>query len=226
MGGSMRIVLVDDHSLFAEGLKTLLSDLDPTPHVSLCRSCEDALLIEPSDPVDLILLDYYLPGLSALAALDALRRHFTNARIIVVSAENDPLVIRSIIDAGAAGYIPKTATYAVLTAAVHLVAAGGTYLPPEALDDVEPKQRSRGDENATAREPLTGRGLGCLSKRQREVLRLVVQGLPNKLIADRLRISEHTVKAHVSASFKLLGVSNRTEAVYVAAKMQREPLQK
>ncbi len=160
--------------------------------------------------------------MTELVALDAIRRHFSNARIVVVSAEDDPVVIRSIIDAGAAGFIPKTATYAVLTAALQLVTAGGTYLPAEAFAEHGQSKYSRVARGASPPEPLSHHGLQGLSRRQREVLLLVVQGLPNKVIAQRLKISEHTVKAHVSASFKLLGVSNRTEAVYVAARMQRD----
>ncbi|MEM7260180.1 MAG: response regulator transcription factor, partial [Pseudomonadota bacterium] len=205
----MRIVLVDDHSLFAEGLKTLLADLDPRPEVSIYRSCEEALQAHDSDTVELILLDYYLSGISKLKALDRVRRHFNNARIVVVSAEENSAVIRSIIDAGAAGFIPKSATYAVLTAALKLVAAGETYLPSESLDDFGSSQLSEsqiGMDNLN--QPAALRGLNGLSKRQKEVLLLVVQGLPNKVIAQRLGISEHTVKAHVSASFKWLGVRN------------------
>ena len=215
----MNIVLIDDHSLFSEGLKTLLADFEPEPQVTMFPGCESAIASTEPESVDLILLDYYLSELSQLEALDAVRKHYVNARIVVVSAVEDPAVIRAIIEAGAAGFIPKTATYAVLTAAIHLVAAGGTYLPAEALDDASPVPGRPVD--ATVRGSA---GLDCLSKRQQEVLLQVVQGRPNKVIAQNLKISEHTVKAHVSAAFKLLGVSNRTEAVYAAAKLQRESL--
>jgi DNA-binding NarL/FixJ family response regulator len=215
----MNIALIDDHSLFAEGLKTLLSDFEPEPHVSVYHDCESALNAANDEVVDLVLLDYYLSGLSQLEALDAVRQHFPHARIVVVSALDDASLIRKIIEAGAAGFIPKTATYAVLTAALQLVAAGGTYLPAEALEETAPKPEPSVDATV---DGCTG--LDCLSKRQQEVLLQVVQGMPNKKIAQNLNISEHTVKAHVSASFRLLGVSNRTEAVYAAAKLQRESL--
>ncbi len=215
----MNIVLIDDHSLFSEGLKTMLVDFDPQPQVEMYPGCESAIKSANPEAVDLILLDYYLSGVSQLEALEVVRNHFINARIVVVSALEDPAVIRAIIEAGAAGYIPKSATYAVLTAAIHLVAAGGTYLPAEALDDALPVAGRPVD--ATVRGNA---GLDCLSKRQQEVLLQVVQGRPNKVIAQNLKISEHTVKAHVSAAFKLLGVSNRTEAVYAAAKLQRKSL--
>lgn len=213
----MKILLVDDHNLFAEGLRTLLSDFEENPEIIVCGSCEEALEIVPPDSIDLILLDYYLSGISGVEALHKLRGKFSDSQIAVVSAEDDPEVIREIIENGAAGFVPKTSTFAVLSAALRLVLSGGTYLPPETLGEAAP---------ALANRPKNERGqpdgLECLSKRQREVLQQLVQGKPNKVIAKNLQISEHTVKAHISASFRLLGVRNRTEAVYAAAKLQEE----
>lgn len=214
----MRILLIDDHSLFAEGLRILLKDFDQAVRLACCNSCELALQQPDPEKVELILLDYYLPGLSGVQALSALREYCPNSRIIVVSALDDPRDIRQIIDAGAAGFIPKTSTFAVMSAALHLVLAGGTYLPPQAIEE----KTSRGHGQRDGHGNLYGGGLDCLSQRQREVLMQVVQGKPNKVIARTLDISEHTVKAHISASFKLLGVRNRTEAVYAAAKLNRE----
>ncbi len=222
----MKILLIDDHSLFAEGLRVLLKDFNQTVdkpvQLASFNSCEQALEEPDPDSVELILLDYYLPGLSGVKALSALREYCPNSRIIVVSALDDPQHIRQIIDAGAAGFIPKTSTFAVMSAALNLVIAGGTYLPPQAID-------SKGGTTARAHhhnqsDQDAGAGLDCLSQRQREVLMQVVQGKPNKVIARTLDISEHTVKAHVSASFKLLGVKNRTEAVYAAARLYRQDL--
>lgn len=214
----MKILLVDDHNLFAEGLRTLLTDFEQNPEIKLCGSCEQALDISYPETIDLILLDYYLAGISEMAALTQLREKFINSRIAVVSAVDDPAVIREIIDGGAAGFIPKTSTFAVLSAALKLVLSGETYLPPEAFGESTASSPRR----APAGSSSDAEGLDCLSKRQREVLLQVVQGRPNKVIAKSLNISEHTVKAHVSASFRQLGVSNRTEAVYAAARLQRE----
>lgn len=255
----MKILLIDDHSLFAEGLRVLLKDFDQStdkhivdsqavsslsldgeaseskvtgeaaknevtgksPQLSSFNSCELALQEPDPENVELILLDYYLPGLSGVEALAALRDYCPNSRIIVVSALDDPQHIRQIIDAGAAGFIPKTSTFAVMSAALNLVIAGGTYLPPQAIN-------SKSSTYAHHKSPTDegNMGLDCLSQRQREVLMQVVQGKPNKVIARTLEISEHTVKAHISASFKLLGVKNRTEAVYIAARLNRDHMQK
>jgi len=213
----MKILLVDDHNLFAEGLRTLLSDFEENPEIIVCGSCEEALEIVPPESIDLILLDYYLSGISGVEALQMLRGKFSGSQIAVVSAEDDPEVIREIIENGAAGFVPKTSTFAVLSAALRLVLSGGTYLPPETLGEAAPTSASRSRTDGGQHN-----GLECLSKRQREVLQQLVQGRPNKVIAKNLQISEHTVKAHISASFRLLGVRNRTEAVYAAAKLQGE----
>ena len=215
----MRVLLIDDHSLFAEGLRILLKEFDQSVDLVTCNSSEVALQQADPEKVELILLDYYLPGLGGVEALAALREYCPNSRIIVVSALDDPRNIRQIIDAGAAGFIPKTSTFAVMSAALNLVLAGGTYLPPQAMLGNSGRKAAADDGS---HQDQYGGGLDCLSQRQREVLMQVVQGKPNKVIARTLEISEHTVKAHISASFKLLGVKNRTEAVYAAAKLNRE----
>ncbi|OED43843.1 hypothetical protein AB833_02790 [Chromatiales bacterium (ex Bugula neritina AB1)] len=210
----MKILLVDDHNLFAEGLKTLLCDFDPAPEVILCPSCEQALDTPDLAAVDLVLLDYYLSGVSGIEALRSLRAACVNSLIAVVSALEDPEVIHDLIEAGAAGFIPKTTTYASLSSALRTVLSGTIYLPPALL--------AIQDNNKSTNAPS---GLNLLSPRQREVLDQVVMGKPNKVIASNLGISENTVKAHVSASFRLLQVKNRTEAVFAAAKLQNSRIE-
>jgi len=128
----MRILLVDDHSLFAEGLQTLLRDIDDKPVFSICASVDMALEIEDPLAIDLVLLDFYLRGASGFDALRILRTHCTNALITVVSALDDVQVIREIVEAGAVGFIPKSYTYAQLANALRIVMNGETYLPDEA----------------------------------------------------------------------------------------------
>ena len=209
----MRILLVDDHSLFAEGLQTLLRDIDSKPDFSICASVDAALEIDDPLTIDLVLLDFHLRGISGFDALRILRAHCANALITVVSAVDDVQTIHGIVEAGAVGFIPKSYTYAQLADALRTVMDGGTYLPDEAL-------YSNGGSQSSSAPDANGNALDGLSRRQREVFMQVIQGKPNKVIARNLDISENTVKAHVSASFRLLGVSNRTEAVYAAAKLQ------
>jgi DNA-binding NarL/FixJ family response regulator len=128
----------------------------------------------------------------------------------VLSGEEDPRQVRRAIDAGAAGFIPKSSTPEVLLSALRLVLADGVYLPAVALKGI-----AAGGTEA----PVSADRIGdSLSERQIDVLRKAVQGKANKVIARELSISEGTVKAHLSAAFRALGVHNRTEAVYAAAR--------
>jgi DNA-binding NarL/FixJ family response regulator len=202
----LRILLVDDHELFRAGLKLLLADLVDELEFVEASCCAAASELCGSGCFDLVLLDYHLPDHKGLQVLQLLREKEEQAVIVVLSAEDDPAVIRQVVDGGAAGFIPKSSSHAVMLAALRLVLSGGTYLPPHALATA-----------ASAAAPPPG-ALDQLTQRQLETLRLAVQGKANKVIARELAISEATVKAHLSASFRALGVKNRTEAVFVVAK--------
>ena len=206
----MNILLVDDHELFREGIKLLLANLAEDVVFSEASSCAAALNHPASSPLDVILLDFHLPGTQGFDALRALRAHFEQPAIVVLSAEENPALIVQAIDEGAAGFIPKTSSHAVMMAALRLVLAGGTYLPSHALLGSAPTA-------AAAQQP--GDPLAELTPRQVETLRLAMQGKANKVIAREMDVSEATVKAHLSASFRALGVRNRTEAVFTAARL-------
>jgi DNA-binding NarL/FixJ family response regulator len=211
MVAPVRILIVDDHALFREGLRRMLRDLDQQLEIREAGNCVDALSMA-GEPFDLVLLDMHMPGTSGLEALETLRGAFESSRIVVLSGEEDPRVVRRVIDAQAAGYIPKSSTPQVMFGALRLVLADGIYLPAIAL-------------RHTAEEPPAGaRGAAAaLSGRQIDVLRKAVEGKANKVIARELGISEGTVKAHLAAAFRALGVKNRTEAVYAAARSGLHP---
>lgn len=202
----MRILIVDDHDLFRKGLRLLLSGFDPELVIMEAADCTQATALS-GEPFDLVLLDLHMPGMSGLDALHSLRPSFESSPIVVLSGEDDPRQVRRAIDAGAAGFIPKSSTPDVMRSALRLVLADEVYLPAVALKGIE-------DEAGAA----PGRLAETLSDRQVEVLRKAVQGKANKVIARELGISEGTVKAHLSAAFRALGVRNRTEAVYAAAR--------
>ncbi|HEY0914555.1 MAG TPA: response regulator transcription factor [Solimonas sp.] len=206
----MKILLVDDHELFREGIKLLLANLAEDVVFAEAPSCAAALAHPSGSPLDVILLDFHLPGTQGFEALRALRAHFEQPAIVVLSAEENPALIVQAIDEGAAGFIPKTSSHAVMMAALRLVLAGGTYLPPHAL---------LGAASPTTTTQQPGDPLAELTPRQVETLRLAMQGKANKVIAREMDVSEATVKAHLSASFRALGVRNRTEAVFTAARL-------
>ena len=205
----MNILLVDDHALFREGLKFLLRSLDAALEVDEASDCAKALEHAAARSHDLVLLDLKMPGVAGLDALAALRDAIPDAPLVVLSGEDNPGVVRAAIEHGAMGFIPKSSTPEVLIQALRLVLARGVYLPPAVLDAAA--------NPATAAE--SGTALRGLTPRQMDVLRCVIQGKSNKVIARELDVSEGTVKAHLSSVLRALGARSRTEAVYAAAKL-------
>lgn len=211
----MKTLLIDDHVLFRQGMKFLLTDLDSRIEFIEADSCKVALEQYADEDIEVILLDYHIPGEVGREALSNIKQVFSSSAIVIVSSEDDPHIIRGAIEQGAAGFIPKSSTQEVLIAALRLVMAGGIYLPSRALHNIESSLSSPSAQyEKPARNPIEN-----LSSRQREVLISAVKGRVNKVIARELNISESTVKAHLSSAFRALGVSNRTEAVFVAAKL-------
>ena len=210
----MKILLVDDHSLLRGGMRYLLRSLDAELEIDEASNCEEALERVAGRSYDLVLLDLKMPGLNGLDALAALREAAPGMPLVVLSGESDPGLIRGAIDGGAMGFIPKSSTPEVLIQALRLVIAHGVYLPPLVLDEEYTARASERAVPRTASSVLPG-----LTPRQMEVLRCVIRGQPNKVIARELDLSEGTVKAHLSAVFQTLGAHNRTEAVYAAAKL-------
>jgi DNA-binding NarL/FixJ family response regulator len=205
----MNVLLIDDHALFREGLKFLLRSLDAALAVDEAGNCAKALEHAAARSYDLVLLDLKMPGVDGLDALAALRDAIPAAPLVVLSGEDNAAVVRAAIERGAMGFIPKSSTPEVLIQALRLVLARGVYLPPTVLDAAGP---------ATA-PPAASQALCGLTPRQMDVLRCVIQGKPNKIIARELDVSESTVKAHLSSVLRALGAHNRTEAVYAAAKL-------
>jgi DNA-binding NarL/FixJ family response regulator len=210
----MKLLTIDDHALFRQGLKFLLTDLQNDLECIEAESLAEALALEDKKSIEFILLDYHLRDSEGEESLKRISEAFENAVIVVLSGEENPQLIRSIIDHGAAGFIPKSSTQDILIAALKLILAGGVYIPAVAVNAAP----LAADASSATTESLE-EGINTLSQRQLEVLRRAVQGKSNKVIARELFIAEGTVKAHLSAAFRALGVSNRTEAVYAASRL-------
>lgn len=209
----MKLLLVDDHPMVRDGLTHLLRGLDPDLQVDEAGNCAQATALAGSSDYDLILLDLKMPGLDGLGALAAVREAFPASPVVVLSGEQDPRIVRQAIEEGAMGFIPKSSTSSLMLQALRLVLSRGVYLPPNVLD------ASIGPDPAQVQQVASDDSIEGLSDRQMEVLRRVVQGKPNKVIARELAISEGTVKAHLSAVLRALKARNRTEIVYAAAKL-------
>lgn len=212
----MRVLLVDDHELVWNGTRRLLEkvtlDFDGagTLQFSAVRDLESACrMVDPG--FDLILLDYHLPGIEGLAALQQIQLHFEGAIVCMVSAESSGPHIRAVLDAGAAGFIPKSYGEADMASALRLVLRQKVYVPAEFLFSEDIVRGREADE--VRNEDMTAFLCSELSGRQRQVLGLALQGLPNKSIARRLDIAEGTVKVHLSMVYKALGVKNRVGAL-------------
>jgi DNA-binding NarL/FixJ family response regulator len=193
----MKILLVDDHALFRAGLRMLLTTICPDATTFDAGSVSDAIAIAKANPeLELCLLDLSFKNESGLSGLTNIKEAAPQAAVVVVSSADDSATIRACLDGGAMSFIPKSLGPDVLTRALQHVLRGTVYLPEQIMNATD---------GASARPTLTGR--------QRDVLRCLSRGLPTKLIARELSLSEHTVKEHIASLFQVLGVRNRTEAV-------------
>lgn len=209
----LKLLVIEDHPLVREGLVRLLQQVERGTVVRECAAFEPALrLLDGEDEFDLVLLDLALPGIDGFVGLDILRRRYPTIPVAVVSAFDDLPTVARVLKLGASGFIPKALSGEAVLAAVREVLAGGIFHPPHAagarLDDRVPVAAAAG-----AVDPAE---VG-LTERQAQVLALMVRGLSNREIAGHLGLSEGTVKIHVTAVFKVLGVSSRTQALVAAA---------
>lgn len=212
----MQILLVDDHTLFREALLHVLKQLDNNVLVREAANCSEARqILQLQRNLDLVLLDIDLPGEDGLTALPGLREQAPTLPIVVLSGSENAQHVQCALDRGAVGYIPKSCSGHEMVNALQLVLQGELFIPPRFLGKLS-------DVNAeTEINPpaMDSHGLHGLTARQIEVLGLMAQGLPNKLIARKLNLAEGTVKLHVAAILRALNALNRTQAVTAAARI-------
>lgn len=225
----MKILIADDHRLVIEAVKSKLCELEPGIEFVLA-TCVDELYAVAADDIDLALIDLNIPGAdghtpgqaNGHAHIDELRRRHPALPLIVLSGYEDPALMRSVFEQGVLGFIPKAYSPEVMLSAVRLVLAGGVYVPPMLLSSMAggaepaPGSRDPAAPHGTPQAPTLAHLRKVLTERQVEVLQLLSQGKPNKLIGRSLGISEGTVKIHLAAIFRALNVRNRTEAVVAA----------
>lgn len=218
----MRVLVVDDHSMFCDGLKLLLKTLGVATHVASCTRAEQAIAVARDLPWDLILLDWNMG--EGAASGGELIEHFKTvrpqARVVVISADSSARRVREAVDAGAVGFVPKEASAERLIEAIRLTSNGGIYLPATLLDEPSARPASTATQRPQPAQPgLTlHQAYPGLTPRQTDVLVGAVKGQSNKLIARELDISDGTVKQHLNAVYRELGVATRTEAIYLLAR--------
>lgn len=204
------LLIADDHPLFREALRGVLARAFPD-----CAIHEAAdlgalySLIEQHPDADLLLLDLDMPGASGFSALVHLQALHPQLPIVIVSAHDDPALMRRALDHGAMGYIPKSADAAMLSDALLSVLDGDTWLPDTVLSD----------SGASAEERQAAARVRELTPQQFRILQMVADGQLNKQIAYELGLSEATVKAHMTAILRKLRANNRTQAVLIAGRL-------
>jgi DNA-binding NarL/FixJ family response regulator len=208
------ILVADDHPLFREALRGAVQRV--LPDVQL-REAEDVdalyALVEAEPDADLLLLDLNMPGAQGFSALVHLRALHPQLPIVMVSAREEPTVMRRALDHGAMGFIPKSADAATLGEAITRVLDGDRWAPAAA----------HAAPAATADEHDAAQRLQGLTPQQFRVLQMLGEGLLNKQIGYELGVSEATIKAHMTAILRKLGASNRTQAVLIAGRLALYP---
>lgn len=209
----MRILLVDDHTMFRMGLVMQLQQLRPEAQAVQCDSPQAAraLFGEAGFPFDVIVLDLGMPGFHRLEALSYFRGLCPEVPCVVVSGNEDADLVRDCVEMGAFGFIPKSADAAQLSQALDCITSGNVWLPGSAV--------SVGPGGTAPAPTVWSKARVHITERQRDVLRGLVQGKTNKMIARDLGISDGTVKTHVTNLMELLQVNTRTQIVFELARL-------
>jgi DNA-binding NarL/FixJ family response regulator len=208
------LIVADDHPLFREALKQTLVGAVAEVEIAEAGSFDQVVrLLEARDDIDLVLFDLKMPGVQGLSGLLYMRAQHPGVPVVVVSATDEPAMIRRSLDLGASGFIPKSSTVEEMQLAVKTVLGGDIWWPP-GLDRDAPGDRETAD---------LARRLTALTPQQVRVLMMLREGLLNKQIAHQLGVSEATVKAHVSAILQKLNVESRTQAVILASRIDGDP---
>jgi len=211
----MKILVVDDHSLIREALRGALKELEQRMVVIEASDARQGIgLAEEHADLDLILLDLTLPDQDGFSLLAELRRRHPDVSVVVLSGTEERRDVMRALDIGAVGFIPKSASREIMLRALQLVRAGGVFIPSQILRHEQPAPPLH-----DRRLPITSTVNIGLTKRQLDVLPLMIQGKSNKEIGRALDLTEPTIKNHVSAILKALNVTNRTEAVFAVGEL-------
>lgn len=207
----MQVLVADDHQLFLDGIQHILKKLDTDVEVTESTSAERAIeILESGRKFDLILIDLSMPGMDGLSILKRMHERKVWLPMVVVSGEEDVQKIKSALDSGALGFIPKTYSSQQMLSALQTILDGEIYIPEKIEKQITVLEARRPLTEKQSNDVLKASGI---TKRQYEVLQLMAKGYSNKQIATSLYLTEHTVKSHISALFTALNASNRTECV-------------
>ncbi len=202
----MKVLIADDHPLVRDALARVLAGVDGGLEVVEAADGQELIAQLEAQAFDLALVDLLMPAMQGPEDIRGLRRRWPTLPLIVVSGQVDPGIVRTVLEAGAAGFVPKTGAADVLMLACRTVRAGGVYVPPHALLALR-------EAHAPVQRDV------ALTPRQQDVLALLMQGEPNRRIAQQLGVTEGTVKLHIASLLRALRARNRTEAVFRARQL-------
>lgn len=214
----MKFLVVDDHPLVRRAMTLTLDKVAPGAVVLEADGLAAALsLLDTHTDLDMVLLDLLMPGSSGLDGIGQVRTA-TNAPVAIISADEEPQTAIGALSRGAAGFLPKSLSEDIMRAAISLILAGGVYVPPQVAQSPHGRASSTAAPTpaSTARAPRATTGGDSLTPRQREVLALVIEGMSNREIAERLDLAEATVKVHITAILRAYGVNSRAKAIGAA----------
>jgi DNA-binding NarL/FixJ family response regulator len=207
----MKILLADDHPMIRDGMQSVLHKLDDNVTILNAQDYPTAFTLAGEHPdLDLVLLDLYMPGMPGIDGIREFRQRFPGLALVVMSAADEPEDIQRIMAYGALGYITKSSTSQLILSALRLVLAGGVYMPNLSLVERKGTGNARIDPNQK---------LAALTERQLSVLRQLLSGKSNLQIAEKLQVTEGTIKIHLTSIYRILKVTNRTEALLAAQRM-------
>ena len=204
----IRVMIVDDHAVVRSGLRFFLLGFDDMELVGEAESGEEALQLCAEIQPDVILMDLKMPGMDGASATRAIRQRYPQVKVVALTSFQEEDLVKNALQAGAISYLLKDVQADELAAAIRSAYAGRPTLAPEAAQALL---------HAATHPPKPGRNL---TKRERQVLALLTEGLSNNQIAERLVVSRSTARFHVSNILSKLGATNRAEAVAIAVKQK------
>jgi DNA-binding NarL/FixJ family response regulator len=213
MQQGVRIVVADDHPLFREALQQAVGDVFGSVSFVEADSFDTLrTAAEANEDADLVLLDLDMPGAHGFSALAWLRSQFPALPVVIISATTDPRVMRRSVDFGSSGFIPKSSSLKTIATAIQSVLDGEVWLPEAALTT---------EDEALREDQELAQKIATLTPQQFRVLMMLADGLLNKQIAAELQVSEATIKAHVTAILRKMGLRSRTQAAVAARRLER-----
>jgi DNA-binding NarL/FixJ family response regulator len=205
-----KIIIADDHIVLRNGLRTLLESIEEWEVVAEASDGFEVLPLVEEHAPDVVILDLSMPNLGGVETIARMQKLEQHPGILVLSAKDDEVSVAEAMSAGAAGFVPKTASTDELKFALNSVLKGQTYLSPSVAAGVMSRRSENGNGSQTP--------LSSLSSREREVMKLLSEGLPNRDVAKMLHISPRTVDSHRANIMKKLGIGSNAELVQAALK--------